>query len=309
MKVGGLAERVAQLDLVDVEVAPNDDEHKLAVGNVEHGLQGLRRSYVEEVDQLIDGTNAGCVDLFGRLGILVRQRRLEELGLLRVGGVVASRADDDRVLAPVGDEDELLGVASAHCAGVSVDDDCVKAAPVEDASVRCCHGVVAPVQPFRIGVEAVCVLHVEFADADEPASRSRLVPELCLNLVQNDGEVPVAVDVGLNDVGQQLLAGGREREPPVAAVCQSHHVRAVGGQPAGLLPDLQGLKLGHVELLPTGGVHLLADDLLDLPDGAPCEGQVAVHTRCTLVNHSRLEHELMAGELGVGGIVSQCLAK
>ena len=103
MKVGGLAKRVAELDLVDVEVAPNDDEHELAVGDVEHGLQCLGRRYVEEVGQLIDCANAGCVDLFGRLGVLVRQRRLEEFGLLRVGGVVASRANDDRILASVGD--------------------------------------------------------------------------------------------------------------------------------------------------------------------------------------------------------------
>ena len=234
---------------------------------------------------------------------------LGERGFLRVGGVAAVGAEDDGILAAVGEQYELLGVPAANRAGVGFDDNRIESAARENVLIGLYHCVVAHVQSVLIGVEAVGVLHVEFADADEPGARTRFVPEFRLNLVERDGQIAIAEDVRLDDVCQEFFRCGREYHPPISAIQQAHHVGSVLLVAPGLLPYLSWLEHGHVKFLAAGRVHLLSDDLLDLSDGPPRKGQIAVHAHHRLMDHASSEHQFMAIQFGLCRIVSQCLAE
>ena len=103
--------------------------------------------------------------------------------------------------------------------------------------------------------------------------------------------------------------GGGHDHGTLAAVLDAEHVEAEDLASAGGLPYFDGLEGGQAELLSAGGVHLLADDLLDLAQGAPCEGQVAVDSRGDLGDEACPDHEAVAGYLRLGGVVPKGLAE
>jgi len=109
---------------------------------------------------------------------------------------------------------------------VGLDDDGGYAAAAEDVLVGLEHLLVAHVQALPVGVEAVEVLHAELAQADDAAPRPRLVPELGLDLVDQDGQVAIALDVTLEEVHGDLLVGGAQRQVAVAAVLEDEEVVA-----------------------------------------------------------------------------------
>ena len=180
-----------------------------------------------------------------------------------------------------------------------------QAAPAVDVPVGPGHGLVAFIQAVVAGVEAVGVFHGEFTHPDEAGPGPGLVPELGLDLVEDDGEVPVALDVGLDDVGDDLLVGGGQHQRTAPPVFQREQVVAEGGAAAGLLPELGGLEGGHEDFLAARRVHLLTDDVLDLAQGAPGQGQVGVDPGGDLVNQAGAEHEAVAGRLGLGRVLPQ----
>ena len=95
------AQRVGQLDLVDIQVAADDHEQQLAIGDVEDRLERLSGGNVQESGDVLDRLQSGRVDLFKLQGVLSQVYRLAELGLLRVGGVTALLAEYDSVFAGV----------------------------------------------------------------------------------------------------------------------------------------------------------------------------------------------------------------
>ena len=95
------AQRVGQLDLVDIQVAADDHEQQLTIGDVEDGLERLGGGNVQESGDVVDRLQSGRVDLFKLQGVLSEVYRLAELGLLGVGGVAALLAEDDGVFAGV----------------------------------------------------------------------------------------------------------------------------------------------------------------------------------------------------------------
>jgi hypothetical protein len=90
------------------------------------------------------------------------------------------------------------------------------------------HRLVARVQALPVGVEAVGVFHVEFTDPHKSTPGTRLVPELGVDLVEDQGQVSVAVDVGLYHIGQQLFVRGGYNQRALPAVRQLEQIRAVG---------------------------------------------------------------------------------
>ncbi len=86
-------------------------------------------------------------------------------------------------------------------------------------------------------------------------------------------------------------------------VGDTHELGAVHVVATGLTPHLGIDHDGHEQLLGAGGVHLIADDVLDLAQRTPREGQVAVKTRGLLADHTRTQHEAVAGELSLSGIL------
>ena len=66
-----------------------------------------------------------------------------------------------------------------------------------------------------------------------------------------------------------------------------------------------GVKDRLEHLLPADRVHLLADDLLDLPVHAPAERQERPQARADLADVAAAHEQLVESRLGVGGRLAQ----
>ena len=95
------AQRVGQLDLVDIQVAADDHEQQLTIGDVEDRLERLSGGNVQESGDVLDRLQCRRMDLFEVQGVLSEVYGLAELSLLRVGGVTALLAEYDSVFAGV----------------------------------------------------------------------------------------------------------------------------------------------------------------------------------------------------------------
>ena len=211
-----------------------------------------------------------------QLGILLR---LGEDGLLSIGGVVSGGTQYDRVLACVCDQYEFTGVLAADSAAVRLNLDGFQTAAAEYVAICLRHSIIGNVESALIDIEAISVLHVELAHTNQTAAWSRLIAELRLNLVDDEREVAVAVDVRLDHVGQKLFVRGREHKRALSAIVQPEEFAAHCLASTGLVPEFERLQRGHHYFLSTGSVHLLADNLLNLAQGAQSKRHVAVHAR------------------------------
>ena len=128
-----------------------------------------------------------------------------------------------------------------------------------------------------IDIEAISVLHVELAHTNQTAARSRLIAKLCLNLVDDERKVAVAVDIRLDHVGQKLFMRGREHKRAIPAIMQSEEFIAHRLASTGLLPEFERLQRGHHYFLSTGSVNLLADNLLNFAEGAKRKRHVTIN--------------------------------
>ena len=96
---------------------------------------------------------------------------------------------------------------------------------------------------------------------------------------------------------------GAKRELAAVAVGDAHELGAVGVPASGLVPELGGREDGDHHLLGADGLHLVADDGLDLGDRAPGERQVAVEAGGGLADHAGTQQEAVARELGLGRVL------
>jgi len=160
------------------------------------------------------------------------------------------------------------------------------------------------IETGAVEVERVRVLHHELAHAEQPGLRARLVAELGLELVPDLREGAVAAHLG-RDRREHFLVRHAEAELAAAAVLQAEHLVAHHLPAARALPELRGVHRGEPELLRADLVHLVADDRLDLPAGAPAERQDRVDPRRELADEARAHQQLVTDRLGVGGVVTQ----
>jgi hypothetical protein len=158
------------------------------------------------------------------------------------------------------------------------------------------------VQPRRIAVERVRVLHDELADAEQPAARPGLVALLRREVVPGLRELPVRLNLARVE-GHRLLVRQREDERPTRVVLELEHLR--DRDAARFLPQLGWCQDGAEHLLPADRVHLLADDLDDLLVHAPAEGQVAPEARADLADEAAAHEQPVRGRLGVGRRIAQ----
>ena len=171
---------------------------------------------------------------------------------------------------------------------------------VEDLPVRLLHGLLVDVEGVRVG-------HEQLAGAQQPEAGPGLVPELDLDLVDGEGQLPVRVDLGADGHRRHLLVGGPEDEGPTPDV-DGHGrqgVVAEQGGPARLLPQLDGMEDREQHLLAAGGIELLSDHLLDPLQHPQSERQEGVDPRCQPPDVPGPDEELVAGHLGVGRCLSQ----
>src|SRR4029079_12081049 len=159
-------------------------------------------------------------------------------GLLDVRRVAALRAADDGALPGLGDDHELVRGRAADRAGVRLDHRVVELAGLEDLAVGATHVVVSNVQALRARMEGVGVLHDELAPAHEAEAGTDLVPELGLDLVEADRELPGALDVPADDVRDHLFMGGPEDEVALVPVLDPQELLAVLHPAPRLLPEL-----------------------------------------------------------------------
>ena len=156
-----------------------------------------------------------------------------------------------------------------------------------------------------VDVEAVRVLHRELAPTQEPGTRSGLVAELVLDLVDHQREVAIAAVEVLDEQREHLLVGRGEQEVGTAAVLQAEQVVAVLGPPVGGLVGLARQQRGEVHLLEARGVHLRAHDRLDVAVHEVAQRQPAEHARGHAAHEARPHEQAVARDLRVGGVLAQ----
>ena len=311
-KAGVQPRHLGGLDLVHVVVAAQQQQPDLGLG---HGT--LRVQLVGGQHQRLDGARQRQAQQFGHFGAgglagrgRVRQGlrgrraracRRQRLGLLHVGGVVAAGAVDDGVFAGGGDDLEFLAQIAADGPGIGRHRAVAQAKAVKDGAVGARHGLIAPFGARFVAVEAVGVLHDEFAPAHQAKARAALVAELGLDLVEVLGQLLVAAQVLPRDVGHGFFAGRLHDEIALVPIPHAQQLGAHGLKAAALGPQLARLDHRHHAFDGAGAVHLLAHDGLDLADHAQAHGHVGVDAGAQLLDHAGARHELVTDDFGVGG--------
>ena len=199
--------------------------------------------------------------------------------------------------------------AVAHISAVGLYGCRLQSAACENALIRLVHRPVALIRAFGIGVEAVRILHDELLRAHQTETRTRLVTELRLDLVDRDGKLTVGGYRISHEVRDLLLCGRAHGHHALGAVLEAEHVRAHRIPTAGLLPEFGGLQRGHENLKRTCDVHLLAHDVLDLAESAYAERHEREKSGCRLAADAGPYEQLVRIDLRILRILSQCLDK
>ena len=138
--------------------------------------------------------------------------------------------------------------------------------------------LVVTVEVFLAGVEAVGILHQEFADADKAAAGTGFVAVLGLELVQHHRQLLVAVEHVAHEVGHGFFVGHGEHHVVVVAVLETQEFFANGLVTARFAPEFSGLYHRQVHFDTANLVHFFADDVYDLLDHAEAHRHHGVDT-------------------------------
>ena len=138
-----------------------------------------------------------------------------------------------------------------------------------------------------------------------PGPGPGLVAVLGLDLVQPDGQLLVGGVEVLDDEREQLLVGGAEQVVAALAVLQPEHPVAVLGPATRGLVGLAGQQRRELELLGAHGVHLLADDGLDVAEHPQPEGKPGVDAGSGATDVARPHEEPVARHLGIRRVVPE----
>ena len=158
------------------------------------------------------------------------------------------------------------------------------------------------IEPLRVAVERVRVLHDELANPQQAAARPRLVAILRLKVVPGLGQLLVALQLARVE-RERLFVRERQDEPPARAILDIEDLRDPDA--AGRLPQLGRGEHRSEPLLRTDRVELLTDDLLDLPVHPPAERRVRPDARAELPYEAAADEQLVAHGFGVGRSVAQ----
>ena len=180
-----------------------------------------------------------------------------------------------------------------------------QAAAVEDAAVGSVVLGVGRVEPGAVHVKGVRILHGEAADAHQPGLGPRLVTELGLDLVPDLRQLLVAPQLAAGEEGDNLFFRHAQAVFAAPPVVEAEHVAADRVPAAALFPDFSGMQFGRVDLLRADGVHFLPDDALDLAQRALGQVEVAIQPGGQLADVAGPQQQLVAGDLGFGGIVPE----
>jgi hypothetical protein len=165
------------------------------------------------------------------------------------------------------------------------------------------HGAVGFVERLIALVEAVCVLHDEFAGAHHSVTGPDFVAKLDENLIHALRQAPIALHVVARHHRDDFLVGRSERERALPAVLELEELRSEAAQPSRLLVYLDRMEHRHEHLLTADRIHLLPHDRLDFLDDLESKWQKRIDARCELADEPRAQHEAVARDLGLRGIL------
>ena len=131
--------------------------------------------------------------------------------------------------------------------------------------------------------------------------RGRISSEFRLDLVEVHRQLAVAADLAAHRLAEDLFRSGCVAELALGAVLHAQHQRAVEVPAPRLLPELAWLHGRSEDLERAGAIHLLAHDRLDAAHDAKAEREPRVEAAAQFPDQSGAQHELVAGDFGVGG--------
>ena len=149
-------------------------------------------------------------------------------------------------------------------------------------------------------MEAVGVLHDEFAHAHQAATGAGFVPELQLELPDHEWQLLVGGEHVARQIRDGLFVGHGEHHVVFGAILEPQQFGADGAVAAGFHPQFGGLHQGQIDFLALDLFHLVPDDLLDLVENALAQGQHRVEAGGQLFDVAAAQQEDMAGQFGPG---------
>ena len=165
--------------------------------------------------------------------------------------------------------------------------------------------LVGNIEPRRVDVERVRILHHELPHPQQPRLRARLVSKLARNLIPDLRQLLVAAQFLARDLGHDFFFRHAEAHVGAFAVLQAKQIVAHQRPASTRLPNLARMQRGHKKLLPDP-VHLLAHNGDDLVERPVSEKKIRVNTRRQLPNVARPHEKLVAGYFGLRRRLAQC---
>jgi hypothetical protein len=193
-----------------------------------------------------------------------------------------------------------MGKGTADLACLSFHGFVMESTSREDAAISAKHFLVTFVSSLLVDIEAISVFHDELAGPHDSEAGSDFIPEFGLDLIEINGHLTIRTDLSSCKVRDHLLMGRPEAAIPVMAIPEPQEFFAIFLPPMALLPEISGLNEREQDLDCTRPVHLLTDDLFYLSKGPEAVREVRIDARGQLPDHSRPEHELMAGYFCLG---------
>ncbi len=288
-----------------VEVLDGEDDVLERVSSRPRTPIRARMFLVRQIHQGLDRRGVRGVEDFGGRQLLIGAGRGRERREGLHVGCVATGGTHEGVLADRCRVQELLTAGAAHRSGIRLHDHILEAEAREDALVGVALRHVARVEPLVGVVERVRILHGEFAPAQQAGTGSRLVTVLVLDLVDRQRQVLVARVEVFHQQGEDLFVGRGEKVVPALAVLEPENAVAVLLPPAGGLVGVTRKERGEMHFVRAGGLHLFADDLLDLALDPKSQRQPREDARRLPADIPRAHEQPVAGHFGVGRVFTK----
>ena len=188
---------------------------------------------------------------------------------------------------------------AADRAGLGAHRDRLQSHPGEGAQIGDEHPVVGAPRRGLVDVEGIGILHQEFAAAHHAETRTLLVAEFPLDMIEIERQALVGLHIGAKDLGDHFLVGRPIQQLALVAVGDAQHFRTIGIVAAAFAPQVGQLQRRHQQFDGAGAVLFLADDLLDLLQHPQAQRQPGIDAGRFLPHHARAQHQAMRDDLGL----------
>ena len=202
---------------------------------------------------------------------------------------------------------ELVGRLAANVTRVSLHGVRLESAPRKNARIRVKHPLVALICRVHRHIEGVGIFHHKFFRAHQPKTRTYLIPELPLELIDDKRQLAIGVHKPLHNIRRRLFRRRTHRVAVLSAIFKTEHPRSHRLPAPRLLPKFGGLQNRHRYLKSTRAVHFLTDNPRHFRKHALPERQVGIESPCELTHKPSTHKELVRINFGILRIVPQRL--